>query len=101
MKFLGLVWKKPKPAAKPKAVAGDVTFKVAGFHEFGTVAAGQRANLVITNGDVLQASTQVLSVFIDGRPYEPANKQTRLYDRYRQRLDEVKSGRAPLGTDRR
>jgi imidazolonepropionase-like amidohydrolase len=69
--------------------------------KLGDVKAGLRANLVLATGDVLQPSTQVLAVFVDGRPYEPADKQTRLYDRYRQRLDEVKSGRAPLGTDRR
>lgn len=54
--------------------------------QFGTVAAGKRANLVLTNGDLLQPSTQVLTVFVDGRPHEPTSKQTRLYDRYRQRL---------------
>jgi hypothetical protein len=53
---------------------------------------------VLTNGDILQASTQVLALFIDGRPLEPTNKQTRLYERYRERLREVKEGRAPLGT---
>jgi predicted amidohydrolase YtcJ len=66
--------------------------------QFGTVEAGRRANLVIANGDVLQASTQVLGVFIDGRPYEPTSKQTRLYDKYRKRLDEAKPGAAaPVG----
>jgi imidazolonepropionase-like amidohydrolase len=65
----------------------------------GTVEAGKRANLVVATGDVLQATTQVLAVFIDGRPYEPTSKQTRLYERYRQRLAEVKSGGAGPGTD--
>jgi hypothetical protein len=64
----------------------------------GEVAEGQRVKLVITNGDVLQASTQVLSVFIDGRPYEPTSKQTRLYDKYRKRLTEALPGAAaPAG----
>jgi imidazolonepropionase-like amidohydrolase len=58
--------------------------------KFGTVEAGKRANLVIANGDVLQASTQVLAVFIEGRPYEPTSKQTRLYDKYQKRLNEMK-----------
>jgi imidazolonepropionase-like amidohydrolase len=58
----------------------------------GDIAAGKRANLVLATGDVLQPTTQVLSVFIDGRPYEPTNKQTRLYDKYRQRLTEVQGG---------
>jgi imidazolonepropionase-like amidohydrolase len=63
--------------------------------KFGTIEIGKHANLVIANGDVLQASTQVLSVFIEGRPYEPTSKQTRLYDKYQKRLTEVQSGDAP------
>jgi imidazolonepropionase-like amidohydrolase len=66
--------------------------------QLGSIEPGKRANLVLTNGDILQASTQVLAVFIDGKPLEPTNKQTRLYERYRERLREVKEGRAPLGT---
>ena len=53
---------------------------------------------VLTNGDILQASTQVLGVFIDGKPLPPTSKQARLYERYLERLEEVRSGRAPLGT---
>ena len=34
----------------------------------------------------------------DGKPYEPTSKHTRLYERYRERLKEVKEGKAPLGT---
>ncbi len=56
----------------------------------GDVTAGRRANLVVTNGDLLQPSTQVLALFVDGRPHEPTSKQTRLYDRYQRRLSEVK-----------
>jgi imidazolonepropionase-like amidohydrolase len=66
--------------------------------QFGTIESGKRANLVLTNGDLLQASTQVLAVFIDGKPFEPTSKQSRLYERYRERLKEVKEGRVPLGT---
>ncbi|MBY0525811.1 MAG: amidohydrolase family protein [Gemmataceae bacterium] len=66
--------------------------------QLGSIETGKRANLVLANGDILQASTQVLSVFIDGRPLEPASKQSRLYDRCLERLKEVKEGRAPLGT---
>jgi imidazolonepropionase-like amidohydrolase len=66
--------------------------------ELGSIEAGKRANLVLTNGDLLQASAQVLALFIDGRPLEPVSKHTRLYERYRERLEEVKAGKAPLGT---
>lgn len=57
--------------------------------KLGTIESGKRANLVITSGDILQPSTQVLSVFVNGRPHEPTSKQTRLYDKYRKRLDEI------------
>lgn len=66
--------------------------------QLGSIEPGKRANLVLANGDILQASTQVEAIFIDGKPLEPTSKQTRLYDRYRERLREVKEGRAPLGT---
>jgi imidazolonepropionase-like amidohydrolase len=66
--------------------------------QLGSIEPGKRANLVLTNGDILQASTRVLALFIDGKPLEPTSKHTRLYERYRERLKEVKEGRAPLGT---
>ncbi|MBO0697678.1 MAG: amidohydrolase family protein [Zavarzinella sp.] len=66
--------------------------------QLGSIETGKRANLVLANGDLLQPSTQVLGLFIDGKPLEPTSKQTRLYDKYRERLKEVRDGRAPLGT---
>jgi imidazolonepropionase-like amidohydrolase len=66
--------------------------------QLGSIETGKRANLVLTDGDILQASTQVKAIFIDGKPLEPTNKQTRLYDRYKERLKDVKEGRSPLGT---
>jgi imidazolonepropionase-like amidohydrolase len=63
--------------------------------KLGTIESGKRANLVIANSDILQASTQVLAVFIDGQPYEPTSKQTRLYDKYRKRLDEIQNQPTP------
>jgi imidazolonepropionase-like amidohydrolase len=66
--------------------------------QLGSIETGKRANLVLTDGDILQASTRVKALFIDGKPLEPTSKQTRLYERYRERLKEVKEGRAPLGT---
>jgi imidazolonepropionase-like amidohydrolase len=66
--------------------------------ELGSIDIGKRANLVLTTGNPMQASSQVQAVFIDGKPLEPTSKQTRLYDRYKERLREVQEGRAPLGT---
>ena len=64
----------------------------------GSIEAGKRANLVITNGDILQPSTQVLGLFIDGKAVDPSSKHTRLFDKYRERLKEFKEGKTPLGT---
>ncbi|MBL8849089.1 MAG: amidohydrolase family protein, partial [Planctomycetaceae bacterium] len=54
--------------------------------EFGSVTPGKRANLIITDGSPLQPTTQIKGVFIAGRPFAPESKQTRLYQRYSERL---------------
>src|SRR5262249_61280920 len=46
--------------------------------KLGSISKGRQANLVIANGDILQASTQVLGLYIDGRAYRPTSKPTRL-----------------------
>ncbi|WP_337176514.1 amidohydrolase family protein [Paludisphaera sp.] len=66
----------------------------------GSLEVGKRANLVVTSGHILQATTPVHLLFIDGRPVEPTSRHTELYEEYGRRLDEVKGGRAPLGLDR-
>ncbi len=55
--------------------------------ELGSLTAGKRATLIITDGSPLQHTTQVHGVFVDGHPHAPASRQTRLYDKYRQRLN--------------
>jgi imidazolonepropionase-like amidohydrolase len=65
----------------------------------GSIESGKMANLVLTDGDILQATTQVQALFINGNPVEPSSKHTRLYERYRQRLQEVREGKAQLGTN--
>jgi imidazolonepropionase-like amidohydrolase len=68
--------------------------------QVGSLETGKRANLVVTAGHLLQPTTAVLALFIDGRPVPPESRHTQLYAKYRRRLDEVKSGRARLGIDR-
>lgn len=65
----------------------------------GGIGVGKRANLVLTTGDILQPSTQVLGLFIDGKALEPTSKHTRLYEKYRERLRLIREGKIPLGTD--
>lgn len=69
--------------------------------DLGSLEAGKRANLVLTNGDLLQPSTSVLSLFIDGKPLPPTSKHTRLYVRYLERLREVKEGKSRVGPNER
>lgn len=68
--------------------------------KLGSIEPGKLANLVITDGDMLEPTTQVRGLFINGVPVEPNSKQTKLYERYRERLQDVKTGRSPLGTTR-
>jgi imidazolonepropionase-like amidohydrolase len=67
--------------------------------QVGSLEPGKRANVVVTAGNLLQPTTPVLALFIDGEPLRPESRHTRLYAKYRRRLDEVRAGRARLGID--
>jgi imidazolonepropionase-like amidohydrolase len=67
--------------------------------QIGSLEVGKRANLVVTAGHMLQPTTPVLALFIDGEPLRPESRHTRLYSKYRHRLDEVRAGRAKLGIE--
>ena len=66
----------------------------------GSLEVGKRANLVVTAGHILQPTTSVLALFIDGKPLTPESRHTQLYSRYLRGLEEVRAGSAPLGLDR-
>jgi len=51
----------------------------------GTIEEGKLANLIVTNGDPLEITTQVRHVVIAGREVSLDNKQLELYTRYRAR----------------
>jgi cytosine/adenosine deaminase-related metal-dependent hydrolase len=57
----------------------------------GSLSAGKRADLVICDGSPLQITSQVKGVLIAGKPFAPTSRQTELYDKYRERLQEVRS----------
>ena len=54
--------------------------------ELGSLTVGKRANLIILDGSPLQQTSMVHAIMIDGEPYSPESRHTRLYRRYRQRL---------------
>ena len=59
--------------------------------ELGSLTPGKLADVVITDGDLLETTTRVTHVLIDGELQDVGNRQTRLYDRFRARLHELQS----------
>ena len=51
----------------------------------GTLEAGKLANLIVTDGDPLEITTQILHLFIGGEEVSLDNKHLREYERYRAR----------------
>ena len=64
------------PASGPAEVLGM-------GERFGSLRAGRAGDMVIWDGDPLEASSGVVSVFIDGVEQPLSNHQTKLRDRYR------------------
>jgi imidazolonepropionase-like amidohydrolase len=54
----------------------------------GTLEPGKVANVIVVDGDPLEVSTRVRSLFIHGRPIPLESRWTRLFDKYRARLQE-------------
>ena len=50
--------------------------------QLGTIEEGKWADLILTDGDPLEAKTQVKQLFIKGKQVDLDNKQKRLYDKY-------------------
>lgn len=59
--------------------------------DYGTVAPGKVANLVVWNGDPFETTTWATHLFVRGRPVPLRSRQTELLERYR-RLDGVPRG---------
>jgi imidazolonepropionase-like amidohydrolase len=61
--------------------------KVLGIEaQVGSLTVGKLAHIVITDGSPLLQVTQIKGTFVDGQPYAPETRQTRLYEKYKQRL---------------
>ncbi len=56
---------------------------------YGSLETGKSATLLITTGDPLEVTTQIQSAFIDGREIDLSNKQTKLYEKYRERYQQM------------
>jgi imidazolonepropionase-like amidohydrolase len=61
--------------------------------DVGSLAPGMVADLIITDGDVLELTSRVEQVFIAGRQQDLSNRQSELYERYRQRVLDWKASK--------
>ena len=48
----------------------------------GTIEEGKIANLIVTDGDPLEITTEIRYLFINGKPTPTDNKQLELYQKY-------------------
>ncbi len=51
----------------------------------GSIDVGKMANLVVTDGDLLEARTKTRHLFIDGRPISLSTKHEVLYETFKDR----------------
>jgi hypothetical protein len=61
--------------------------------QLGSLESGKLADVVVTDGDLLDTRTHVEYVFIDGVQQSLETKQTELYDKYRARLHRLQQSR--------
>jgi imidazolonepropionase-like amidohydrolase len=50
--------------------------------QIGTVEEGKWADLLVVDGDPLEAQSQIKMLFIKGKPVDLDNKQKDLYEKY-------------------
>jgi imidazolonepropionase-like amidohydrolase len=50
--------------------------------QIGTLEQGKLANLIVTNGDPLELTTEVKHLFIKGQPTSTENRHHLLYEKY-------------------
>jgi len=59
--------------------------------ELGTIEAGKRATLILTDGHPLEVTTRVVAAWVSGRRIDLANKQTALAEKYRTKYRQLGS----------
>ncbi len=52
---------------------------------YGSIDEGKVADLIVTDGDPMEAKTKVNFVFIDGKPVTVETRQKQLYEKYKDR----------------
>lgn len=58
--------------------------------ELGSIEAGKRATLIVTDGDPLEIPTHVEQAYIDGARIDLSNRHIRLYEKYQKKYEQLK-----------
>ena len=61
----------------------------------GSLEVGKHATLFVSNGDALEISSNVLAAWVQGRPVDLSNRQTRLYEKYQRKYQELDGNQNP------
>lgn len=56
----------------------------------GSLEAGKHATLIVTTGDPLETDTEVTAAWIKGRQVQLTSRHTRLYQKYKQKYEQLK-----------
>ena len=83
------------PEEEALAALTSNTAKIYGIdQQVGTLEVGKRADIIVTDRSPLQATSNVIHMFIGGKPIDvDDNSHTDLYNKYRKRLKQ----RSPRG----
>ena len=65
-----------------KAVTSEAAEILGVGGEIGSIESGKAADLILTDGDPLEAKTNIKMEFINGKEVSLQNRQTELYDKY-------------------
>lgn len=68
-----------------KAITLDAAKALGADERLGSIDVGKDANLVVTNGDVLENTTQIKQAFVAGKSVNLTSKQSGLYEKWRSR----------------
>ncbi|MHC4947150.1 MAG: amidohydrolase family protein [Planctomycetota bacterium] len=77
------------PDAALRAVTIDAARILGLGDSHGTIARGRAATLIVTTGDPLEITTDVLLAFIDGRRIDLGNRQKTLYAKYQEKYRQL------------
>ena len=79
------------PAEARRAITLGAAEAVGLDDRLGSLTPGKVADVVVSDGDLLEVTAPVRQVFIDGVQQSMKNRQTELYERYRARLQRLQA----------